>query len=133
VNACEFQDSAHAATSNDASTGRCRAHDDLATPKAAGDLMRQCDAVQRDFNEATAGQFVPLADGIGHFVGFTECETDLASTIADHNEGAKAKVTTAFNDLATPIDIYYAFFELRLVAATISIMCHVSSPDLLEL
>jgi hypothetical protein len=59
---------------------------------------------ERNTNHLVPGHFAPFADGIGDFAGLAEANTDAATLIAHHDEGAEIKTAPAFDDFGGAID-----------------------------
>lgn len=66
--------------------------------------MRDRIPFQLDRFEVSASAFTPLANRFRNFVRLAVSNADIASTIADNNEGGEAESTSAFDYLRAAID-----------------------------
>ena len=79
-------------------------------------LMRNGASGQRNGDHVLLGILDTLADGLGHFGGLTQTETDLALTVADHHQGGELHDTTALNGLGYAVGSDYFFNVLALLS-----------------
>jgi len=115
-----LDDSADAATSDDASTGRSGLEKDAAAAELADDLMRNRVVANCDLDEGFAGGIGSFANGLGDFVGLAEAEADLAGAVTGDDECAEGEAATALDDLGASVDENDFLCEIGLVAAGVA-------------
>jgi hypothetical protein len=72
--------------------------------KAGLNFMGDGMVLEGDARHLSLGEFPAFADRVGHFAGLAQTHSDTSLLVAHHNEGAKAKTASAFNDFGRAVD-----------------------------
>ena len=109
LDARRFDDRTHAATGDDAGTGRRRTQQHAATTELAHHLVRDRVLVHGHFDHRLAGGFGSLADRFGDLVGLAEPAAYLAVVVTRDDQRAERETASTFDDLGASVDEHDLF------------------------
>src|SRR6266545_7232472 len=106
-----FDDRAHGAARDHASTWRGRLEQDFRGAKLLHDLVRDRRASHRHADQIFPRALGALANRIGHLIGFAQADANVARAIADHNDRAEREAAAALDDFGHAVDLDDFLFE----------------------
>jgi hypothetical protein len=114
VDACSFHDGTYGTPCNNPGTGRSWLEDHRRSPKAPKNLVRDCLIHKGNTEHAALGGFHALPNGLRHFIGFPEAESDTSITVTHYHDGAEGEPTSAFDNFSNSTDVDHLVDQLEL-------------------